>query len=430
MSSSKALELINRAKSSNPTYLEIGRCGISKLPDALFDKLPDLETLIVSDRWQELKGSQWNEQRSRNYSGYNKLTAINPRISELKNLKRFVCSTTNNDFSVADLTPLQGLTNLETLDLRGNKIFNLAPLEKLTNLKTLILRENKIIKIDSLAKLTMLETLSLSNNKLGSLPDLSALRFLKYLALNANQLTKIDGLDSLTALQYLHLDNNKITSIENLEKLTLLTALSLNNNQISTIENLEHLTDLKELFLNKNKIKKFDNLQRLHRLKKLFLKDNKISSVDNMVLPPTLKALDLSNNKIKDITPLRSAIEDKKLTLVSRYYMSDNNNKLEINLYDNPLVTPPDNYINQGNEKIAWWFTIKDKERLYEPIKELLVADKIPECLAFLKENFPKENWTKWETKYQKNEARKVKNKTYYEVHDEMVFGLFDFVGE
>lgn len=429
MSSSKALEFINRAQKSNPTYLEIGRCGLTKLPDALFDKLPNLETLIVSDRWQELKNGEWQEQRSRNYNGYNKMTTLNPRLSELKSLKRFVCAGSNNNFSISDLSPLEGLTNLETLDLRANKVTNLAPLAKLTSLKTLVLRDNQVLKIDHLAKLTDLEALSLSNNKIQSIQGLDKLRNLKYLALNSNKLKKIENLEGLTALQRLHLDENGITVIENLENLKMLSTLSLSGNGIAKIENLEELKELKTLSLNKNKIKALENLERLHRLNTLSLKNNKIKTVENMVFPPKLKSLDLAENQIKDITPFRSMIENDKLTVAWRYYQS-NSNKLEVNLYTNPLVTPPSGYINQGNKKVAWWFTIKDKERLYQPIKDLLVADKVPECLAFLKENFPKENWDKWEKKYEKNEARKVKNKTYYEVHDEVLFGLFDFVGE
>ena len=66
------------------------------------------------------------------------------------------------------ISALNGLTNLETLDLRvingGSELSDISPLSKLTNLRTLILWNNSINDISALSGLTNLEYLDLVIN--------------------------------------------------------------------------------------------------------------------------------------------------------------------------------------------------------------------------------------------------------------------------
>ena len=63
-----------------------------------------------------------------------------------------------------DLSPLAGLTNLETLDIAFNDITDLSPLAGLSNLTELFVGFNAITDLSPLAGLTTLETLDIQFN--------------------------------------------------------------------------------------------------------------------------------------------------------------------------------------------------------------------------------------------------------------------------
>ena len=60
------------------------------------------------------------------------------------------------DLTDEDIVPLQLMTNLSFLDLRGNRINNLSPLAGLSNLRKLWLDDNKITDVKPIARLSNL----------------------------------------------------------------------------------------------------------------------------------------------------------------------------------------------------------------------------------------------------------------------------------
>lgn len=85
-----ALQLIKEnkekhARGEDATRLDIGNCGLTELPDALFDCLW-LEELVVSNRWGDGEMREWVE--SANTGKANLLKALNPKIGSLAKLRR------------------------------------------------------------------------------------------------------------------------------------------------------------------------------------------------------------------------------------------------------------------------------------------------------------------------------------------------------
>jgi hypothetical protein len=77
---------------------------------------------------------------------------------------------TAEDDGIVDLTGLQYATNLQSLDLRGNRIQDIGALSALTNLSTLNLSDNRISDISALSGMTHLSTLWLMDNFLDTTP--------------------------------------------------------------------------------------------------------------------------------------------------------------------------------------------------------------------------------------------------------------------
>ena len=105
----------------------------------------------------------------------------------------------------------------------GRDITDVSPLAGLTKLETLWLESNRLTDISTLKGLTQLVNLTLSNNNLtnGQLKYLTGLKQLKVLNLGSNQLTNVSTLEVLKQLRFLHLQNNPDLTkaeVDNLQK--------------------------------------------------------------------------------------------------------------------------------------------------------------------------------------------------------------------
>ena len=115
-----ALRLIAENKASHERgedtakYLDLGNCSLTTLPEELFE-LDWLEELIAGHVW-------WDERKKEMVQSENE----GPKNT------------------LTDLGPLEKLTGLQSLHLRGNLISDLRPLEKLTGLQSIDLRYNQI----------------------------------------------------------------------------------------------------------------------------------------------------------------------------------------------------------------------------------------------------------------------------------------------
>jgi len=202
---------------------------------------------------------------------------------------------------------------------------NLAIIEKKIGRKL----KRKTIYPNARSKTSATYLLDKNNNVAGlqllacGLSDISFLKLLPNLTqiiLSDNHITDISILKFLPNLTHLLLGRNHITDISVLNSLPNLTHLSLRNNRIRDILVLEELTKLRSVVLNKNNIYQ---------------------------LPRGLLSLNL---KIiyKDIIQF-----DRKT----------------INIYDNPIQTPPLEIVKQGNTAIKAYFNSLEKQEKKDSTK-------------------------------------------------------------
>ena len=163
-----ALELIAKEKEEKTGKIDLGKCGLTELPEELFE-LTWLEELIISNIIWDYKNLEVVE--GVNQELPNQLRKIPHRIYKLKNLKclHFSGDWKFETWKVESIEPLQHLTQLQTLNLSGNKISDISFLQHLTQLQTLNLWGNEISDISFLQHLTQLQTLNLSGNKISDI---------------------------------------------------------------------------------------------------------------------------------------------------------------------------------------------------------------------------------------------------------------------
>lgn len=284
---------------------------------------------------------------------------------------------------VIDLTPLKKCKNLKTLELDDQYLAesdqylkDITPLKELTKLKKLVLKNNKIEDLSAIGSLTDLEELDLYGNRgIKSIDGFENLKKLKKLILNrTGGITDISPLKECKDLEELSIQSNKISSIEALKDHEKLTLLDISGNkQITDLSPLEKSTKLTRLLANGNKIESLDSLKNLKELKEIHVSENKIKDLSPLGKLVNLEDLDISNNpdieslevlknltniselkinnakKVKDFSPISKLTKLEDLTIIRSgltdiSFLRGLNEITEMNLqmnqiYDiNPLV--------------------------------------------------------------------------------------------
>ncbi|TVP95813.1 MAG: hypothetical protein EA374_03235 [Acholeplasmatales bacterium] len=149
-------------------------------------------------------------------------------------------------FRLEDLTLLESLTSLETLELRDNHIVDISPLQGLTNLRRLDLSKNPLdhlIAAETLRMLSRLEYLNLRETALRTLAFLDDLQALTYLNLHSNtEINDVSPLRNLVNLETLIMQHVPVgEQIDQLEPLTRLQRLNLRNTGITSVDVLAQL---------------------------------------------------------------------------------------------------------------------------------------------------------------------------------------------
>ena len=146
----------------------------------------------------------------------------------------------------ADIALLPYMTNLQSLNLGGNRISDLMPLSGLMKLERLFLISNEISDLTPLRGLVNLQLLAVNNNEISEITALSGLFRLSDLTLSNNQISDITPLSRLTGLEHLWLSDNQIRNLNPLNALMSLRLLDLRS--------LGGLTNLQRLELGNNPI--------------------------------------------------------------------------------------------------------------------------------------------------------------------------------
>ena len=262
-------------------------------------------------------------------------------------------SLTLTDNSIADLTNLAPLVGLSFLHLGNNLVTNLAPLANLTELKTLYLDGNTgITDLTPLAGLTKLRTLSLQGIAIGS-NRLEALEaalpqcdiFCDEVVQEAKELT-LGGLDFRSDVTALDLSNRNITDISVLAECTALTTLDLSKNNIVDLTPLAGLKELTWLKLPENKVTDVAPLLTLPALLYLDLDENDIRDFTVLGELRTLEELWLSGNAPQSLAPLKTltkltrlGLDDVGLTDADMTLLSSLKSLRELTIRDNEPLT-------------------------------------------------------------------------------------------
>ena len=148
-----ALQLIEENKKTRAPFLDLGNCGLTKVPEEI-GELVWLEELSFSN----LLFVKGLNKDTKNNGPDNKILALKGRsyidnpFRKLHNLKRiwFNCSRGRTSYSPYNLSAFRDLTKLEWLDLSNSRIRDISALSRLQNLKYLDLSNTQSLNISNI----------------------------------------------------------------------------------------------------------------------------------------------------------------------------------------------------------------------------------------------------------------------------------------
>ncbi len=114
-----------------------------------------------------------------------------------------------------DISPLAGLSKLTSLQMGGVVVDDLSAVSGMQNLISLtVFNGDQALDLTPLAGLTHLQALTLRNNKITDVSPLAALKSLTYLDLEGNDISDVSPLAGLTGLNRLFLSGNPVSDYE------------------------------------------------------------------------------------------------------------------------------------------------------------------------------------------------------------------------
>ena len=259
---------------------------------------------------------------------------------------------------ITDLSGIEHLTNLQTLDFEGTKITDLSGIENLTKLQWLDLRRTQITDLSGIENLTNLQKLNLSFTQITDLSGIEHLTNLQTLDFVGTKITDLSGIEKLTNLQSLDLSHTQIANLSGVEKLTNLQSLDLAGTKIADLSGVEKLTNLRLLYLSNTQIADLSGIEKLAKLQELWLNGMRIDTNELKRLSKlkNLRLLDLRYLKLAKIPRQLFELKLTFNTIAESTYYSTNS---EIYLYGTELTQQPISLFEQDRSLIEEYYNSK-----------------------------------------------------------------------
>jgi internalin A len=303
----QALALIAEAKRTQAIRLDLGNCGLTELPDALFE-LTQLEVLILSSEWWEYDVEKKKSDRfiSENRGDANNIRRLSPELGLLKAVKKLVIAGPNDvESELSDLTPSRDLANLQDLSVSLTQVCDLTPLKDLTNLQYFSVSSTQVCDLTPLKDLTNLQYFSVHSTQVSHLTPLKDLTNLQYLSVHSTQVCDLTPLKDLTNLQYLSIFETEVSDLTPLKGLTNLHYLSVHSTQVRDLTPLKGLTMLQTLSVFETHVSNLTPLKGLANLQYLDVYSTQVRDLTPLKGLANLQHLDVYSTQVRDLTPLK-----------------------------------------------------------------------------------------------------------------------------
>jgi internalin A len=316
----QALRLIKEAKEQRLTRLDLGNCGLTELPDALFE-LTWLEELILSGQWSEYSFEKkgWESFESQNQGEANNIKFISPNIKILRGLTKMIA---NDQKDLSDLIPLKNLSQLQSFSISKTQVSDLTPLSELRLLQSLYVSDTQVSDLTPLKDLMQLQLLYVSSTQVSDLTPLKNLKSLRDLKFNGSNVSDLSPLAFLENLEILWADCKKVKDLSPLKMLVNLKDIQLFKTEVIDLNPLKDLIQLRNLCVSETQVSDLNPLKDLLQLQQLDVSSTQVSDLNPLKDLLQLQQLDVSSTQVSDLSPLKD-LHQLQLLRVSSTQVSD-----------------------------------------------------------------------------------------------------------
>lgn len=364
-----ALRLIAENKKTRATFLDLGNCGLTEVPDEIGD-LVWLESLSFANEWWD--GEQWL--KNQNTEAENNIARLSSSFERLKQLKKLLLNgELGKEYDLTDLNPLASLSDLQKLDVSNTQITDLSSLASLSGLQQLDVSCTQITDLCPLSNLSNLQQIDVSGTSIADLIPLVSLSGLQQLDVSNTQIADLNPLANLNSLQRLSVFNSQVADLSPLSGLCKLQQLYVSNTFITDLRPLASLSCLQLLDVSSIPITDLSPLSGLYNLQLLYANNTPITDLSPLASLSSLQCIVVFSTRIDDLSSLLPLIESGLKVKWSSSHWEGNGIYVEYC----PLTNPPVAIVQQGNAAILNYFHEKQAQgtdHIYEA-KLLLVGE-------------------------------------------------------
>jgi len=287
---------IAEEKEKRTGFLDLGRLGLTELPEELFE----LEYL-----WGLNWGSWWRDGQEEAHLAASVL-APNQHAHQFIHLQRFpgLRLLSVSDTDISDLSPLAGLSALQSLDCSKTEVSDLGPLAALSALQSLDCSATQVSDLGPLAALSALQSLGCSATQVSDLGPLAGLSALQSLGCCYTWVSDLGPLAGLSALQSLDCYRTQVSDLGPLAGLSALQSLNCYRTQVSDLGPLAGLSALQSLGCWNTQVSDLGPLAGLSALQSLNCSRTRVSDLGPLAGLSALQSLDCSETQVSDLGPL------------------------------------------------------------------------------------------------------------------------------
>ena len=314
-----ARERIAREAEERTGFLDLGRLGLSSLPDELL-ALKQLRGLNLGRAYYDEKHARglspypvWH--RSASSLTDNIVAAHLGRLADLPQLEVLgLCET-----DLSDLGPLRHLPNLHTLDCSCTQVSDLGPLRHVPNLHSLFCWQTQVSDLGPLRHVPNLRTLGCWQTQVSDLGPLRHVPNLLMLQCSHNQVRDLGPLQHVPHLHSLVCASTQVSDLGPLRHVPNLRTLDCSATQVSDLGPLQRLPNLEDLICSQCRlISPPEALWLKPSLRRLILYKTQIPGVPAEVLSQDdeTNCLNSLRAHLEDLKTGRDAAADIKLMIL------------------------------------------------------------------------------------------------------------------
>ncbi|PHS12285.1 MAG: hypothetical protein COA78_08510 [Blastopirellula sp.] len=196
-----------------------------------------------------------------------------------------------------ELSPLQELKSLKTLELEFK---NFSGLGSLSQLQELSLNNCNSDNYSAIKQLKNLRELRIRGRILGDISFTANLENLKSINLYLLEITNIGPLSDLKQLEKVQIYGRKITELPSLKNWQKIYHFDIEHTGVSDITPLADLTNVRDLELNGTKISDLSPLAELHELRRLDVGGTKVTDLTPLYGLKKLEHLSVRNTQVTE----------------------------------------------------------------------------------------------------------------------------------